>query len=111
MICKGSKVRDLFKRRLITLSSLALIGMAGVSVALFSSRVWGLPVSGSAQPSKTLQERLGYSADAKLLIVHADDLAVAHSVNAASTKALETGSVSSASIMVPCPWLTEIAVY
>ncbi|HKV39114.1 MAG TPA: polysaccharide deacetylase family protein [Blastocatellia bacterium] len=61
--------------------------------------------------AKTLAERLGYSADAKLLIVHADDLGVAHSVDAASTRAFDIGSVSSGSIMVPCPWLAEIADY
>jgi predicted glycoside hydrolase/deacetylase ChbG (UPF0249 family) len=61
--------------------------------------------------TKTLAERLGYPADAKLLIVHADDLAVAHSVNAASFDALEKNAVTSASIMVPCPWLTEVAAY
>jgi chitin disaccharide deacetylase len=62
-------------------------------------------------PSKTVAERLGYPRDAKLLIVHADDLGAAHSINRASTKALESGSVSSGSIMVPCPWLLEIASY
>jgi predicted glycoside hydrolase/deacetylase ChbG (UPF0249 family) len=61
--------------------------------------------------AKTLLERLGYPADAKLLIVHADDLAMAHSINLASIKALESGLVSSASIMIPCPWLPEIAAY
>jgi len=60
---------------------------------------------------KTLQEKLGYSRDAKLLIVHADDLGVTHSVNAASIKALETGGINSASLMVPCPWFPEIADY
>ncbi len=67
--------------------------------------------SRSQSATKTLAERLGYPRDAKLLIVHADDLGVAHSVNRASIKALETGLVSSASIMIPCPWLPEITVY
>lgn len=64
----------------------------------------------SAQRSN-VAERLGYPADAKLLIIHADDLAMAHSVDIASFTALDQHAVSSASIMVPCPWLTEVAAY
>src|SRR6266852_1500416 len=77
-----------------------------VAIILF---VLGVPSVGAQ--TKTVAERLGYAADAKLLIVHADDLAVAHSVNAASFDALDKGAVTSASIMVPCPWLTEVAAY
>lgn len=61
--------------------------------------------------TKTIAERLGYAADSKLLILHADDLAVAHSEDAASFDALDNHAITSASIMVPCPWLTEVADY
>jgi hypothetical protein len=61
--------------------------------------------------TQNLAQRLGYPADARLLIIHADDLAVAHSQDMASFEALNRGAVSSASIMVPCPWLTEVADY
>lgn len=61
--------------------------------------------------AKTIAERLGYPTDSKLLIVHADDLAVAHSVNSASFDALEKGAVTSASIMVPCPWIADVAAF
>ncbi|HKV63283.1 MAG TPA: polysaccharide deacetylase family protein [Candidatus Acidoferrum sp.] len=61
--------------------------------------------------NKTTAERLGHPADSKLLIVHADDLAIAHSEDAASFDALEKNAVTSASIIVPGPWLTEVAAY
>ena len=68
-----------------------------------------IPVMIYGQSEKSISERLGYEKDAKLLILHADDLGVAHSVNEASVRALSSGAISSASIMVPCPWLLEIA--
>jgi len=66
------------------------------------------PVTISAQ---TLAENLGYPPGTKLIIVHADDLGETHAVNAAAIKSLESGSVNSASLMVPCPWFPEIADY
>ena len=64
----------------------------------------------SAQ-ARTVAERLGHPAGAKLLILHADDLGFAHSANVASFDALDRGVISSASIMVPTPWITEVAAY
>ena len=70
-----------------------------------------LAVKPASAQNKTVAERLGYPADSKLLIVHADDLAIAHSEDAASFDALEKNAVTSASIIVPGPWLTEVAAY
>lgn len=71
----------------------------------------GLPVAAPAQNKPAVAERLGFGRDTKLLIVHADDVGMSHSVNAATIKALERGAVNSASIMVACPWFPEIAEY
>ncbi len=47
----------------------------------------------------------------KLLIIHADDLGNAHATNLAAVDLLDSDSVSSASIMMPCAWVNEIAEY
>lgn len=70
-----------------------------------------LCVTAAQAQTKTVAERLGYPRDSKLVIIHADDLAVAHSEDAASLDALNRHAATSASIMVPCPWLTEVADY
>jgi predicted glycoside hydrolase/deacetylase ChbG (UPF0249 family) len=86
--------------------------MRNLVLSLFCIFWIGCTISSSAQSKPSpLAEQLGYPPEAKLLIVHADDLGVTHSVNAASIQGLETGFVNSASIMVPCPWFPEIADY
>jgi len=62
-----------------------------------------------ANAQQTLAEKLGYAADTKLLIVHADDIGLAQSVNDASNKAFASGGITSGSIMVPCPWFVDFA--
>src|SRR6202047_680857 len=84
-------------------------------IPAFNLHVWLLgfllstfPLAVSAQ---TLPDRLGYPPGTKMIIIHADDLGETHAVNAAAIKALCTGTINSASIMVPCPWFPEIADY
>ena len=70
---------------------------------------WSLALLVAASPimaqTMNVAQRLGYPANAKLLILHADDLGVAHSVNVASLDALERGAITSASVMMPTPSL------
>jgi predicted glycoside hydrolase/deacetylase ChbG (UPF0249 family) len=61
--------------------------------------------------TRTIQERLGYPATARLLILHADDVGMSHSVNRASLAALEKGWITSASILVVSPWFAEVATW
>jgi predicted glycoside hydrolase/deacetylase ChbG (UPF0249 family) len=84
-----------------------------VKNALLAALLAALATGATAQPAapKNLAERLGYPAEAKLLIVHTDDLGMSHAVNAASIRALESGLVNSASIMVPPPWFPQIATW
>ena len=59
----------------------------------------------------TLPELTISGAGSRVLILHADDLGMSHSINRASFEALDQGVVTSASAMVTCPWFAEAACF
>jgi predicted glycoside hydrolase/deacetylase ChbG (UPF0249 family) len=54
---------------------------------------------------------LGYPADARLLIINADDFGMCNSVNQAIMGALTEGVVRSTSLMAPCPWALQAITF
>jgi predicted glycoside hydrolase/deacetylase ChbG (UPF0249 family) len=62
-------------------------------------------MSGMASLNERQSNRLlGYPADARLLIVNADDFGMCHAINEAILRTLKDGAVTSTSLMAPCPW-------
>jgi len=58
-----------------------------------------------------IAERLGYDKNAKLLIIHADDIGIAHSINIASFDAYKSNAINSGAAMIPSPWIREVAEF
>jgi hypothetical protein len=81
------------------------VRVAIIALVLLATAAWA---AGAAQ---TLNEMLGYQSDQKLLIINGDDAGMCHSANAAVIDCMENGLMTSATIMVPCPWFKEIARY
>ncbi len=65
----------------------------------------------AATDAQTLAERLGYKKTDKLLIINNDDAGMCHAANMATIRGMEEGLLSSATIMMPCPWSTEMVRY
>jgi chitin disaccharide deacetylase len=61
--------------------------------------------------AESLAERLGYGPTEKVLIINGDDTGMCHTANVATTDALEHGLMTSATLMVPCPWFPEMVEY
>ena len=76
--------------------SLAASGVIGISRA-------------TAEP--TFAERLGWKAADVVVILHVDDVGMSHASNLGATEAVTNGVATSWAVMMPCPWVSEIAVY
>jgi len=59
----------------------------------------------------TLAERLGFSADDKIVLLHVDDVGLCHAHNRGFFDVVEQGVVTTGSVLVPCPWFPEAAAY
>jgi len=57
---------------------------------------------------RTVAEKLGYSSASRLLVIQAEDLGMAHSIDKASFEAFEKGWVMAAGVLVPGPWFPEV---
>lgn len=64
-----------------------------------------------AELSTTFAERLGWEPGAVVVILHVDDVGMSHSSNAGAIRSVEHGVASSWAVMMPCPWVSEIAGY
>jgi len=82
-----------------------------VALCLAGAAVAQSGPGGGGNSGKSLVERLGYPANARLLIIHADDFGMMHTVDTAIEEAFEKKWITSASILVPCPWFPEVAVW
>ena len=56
-------------------------------------------------------QSLGYGPQDRLLIVNADDFGLCHSTNSGIQSLLQDGVVSSATMMMPCAWAREAALW
>lgn len=81
-------------------------------MALDLSENWGrLYRKKSMAPNGLANLLLGYPADARLLIVNADDFGMCRSVNEAIFRVLTDGIVRSTTLMVPCSWMLHAMNY
>lgn len=76
----------------------------GVIVTVFSAALAALNAR-----AETTGQKLGYGTNEKVILIHADDIGMSHTVNAATIEAFKQGMVTSGAIMVPCAWFPEIA--
>jgi hypothetical protein len=59
--------------------------------------------------AQTQAEKLGFPTGKKIIILHADDIGMAYEANQAAKELLSAKVIQSASVMMPCPWVSEFA--
>jgi chitin disaccharide deacetylase len=65
----------------------------------------------TALAQQTFAEKLGFPKNAKVLILHVDDVGMSFDSNQGAIQAMEKGVANSLSIMMPCPWVPGYVQY
>lgn len=78
-------------------------------LAAVSALAWTL--AAQTPTTRSLAERLGYQPTDRLLIINSDDAGMCHAANAGTLEGMERGLITSATVMVPCPWFPALADY
>lgn len=65
----------------------------------------------TSMAQQTYAEKLGFPKDAKVLILHVDDLGMSWDSNEGAIQAMEKGVATSVSVMMPCPWVPGFVHY
>lgn len=79
--------------------------MGGVRRIAFAA----VPADAATDTAPSLNERLGYSPEKRLVIVSCDDFGSCHAANVGVLQALRNGVATCASLMVPAPWARHAA--
>jgi len=82
------------------------VSVAAVAVLLSLALIAPVCAAQDA-PKPSLVERLGFAKDAKVLIINGDDFGMNHATNDGTIKALKSGGLTSATVMMPCGWNVE----
>jgi chitin disaccharide deacetylase len=80
-----------------------------LSILVFLMFAW--QVSAVFAQDQTYAEKLGYPADARVLIMHVDDAGMSWDSNEGTIRAIDEGVANSFSVMMPTPWVPGIVRY
>lgn len=61
--------------------------------------------------AQTYAEKLGFPKDARVIILHIDDVGMSHDSNEGAIMSLDQGVANSLSLMMPCPWIPGFMKY
>lgn len=85
--------------------------LARVLAGILPAFAWSSWIGPAAAAEPTFAERLGWKPGEVVVILHIDDAGMHHASNRGVIESLERGVATSFAIMMPCPWVPEIARY